>query len=56
MMLLDPKEERISLARGGGLAWEFGISRQTIIRRMGNTKVLLCSAGNQMQYPMISQN
>ena len=29
---------------------------QTIIKRMNNNKVLLCSTGNNIQYPMVNDN
>ena len=42
---------------GGGLHWEFGVSRCKLLY-MGwiNNKVLLYSTGNYIQYPVINNN
>ena len=42
---------------GGGMDWEFGISRCKLLY-IGwiNNKVLLYSTGNYIQYPVISHN
>ena len=42
---------------GGGMEWEFGISRckPVYIERINN-KVLLYSTGNYIQYPVINHN
>ena len=49
--------EQISSGRGGGrgMDWEFVISKLLYIERI-NTKVLLYSTGNYIQYPVISHN
>ena len=42
---------------GGGIDWEFGISRcQLLYIEWINNKVLLCSTGNYIQYPVINHN
>ena len=42
---------------GGGVEWEFGISRcKLLYRGWINNKVLLYSTGNYIQYPVISHN
>ena len=42
---------------GGGMDWEFGISRcKLVYREWINSKVLLHSTGNYIQYPVISHN
>ena len=42
---------------GGGLDWEFGISRcKLVYREWINSKVLLYSTGNHSQYPVINHN
>ena len=42
---------------GGGKAWESGISRCKLVY-IGwiHNKVLLCSTGNYIQYPVINRN
>ena len=41
----------------GGLDWEFGISRCKLLYiEWINSKVLLYSTGNYIQYPVISHN
>ena len=42
---------------GGGMEWEAGVSRCKLLY-IGwiNSKVLLCSTGNCIQYPMINHN
>ena len=44
-------------AGGGGMDWEFGISRCKLLY-IGwiNNKVLLYSTGNYIQYPVINYN
>ena len=42
---------------GRGLNWEFGISRcKLVYRKQINSKVLLYSTGNYIQYPVINHN
>ena len=42
---------------GGGMDWEFGISRcKLLYRECINNKVLLYSTGNYIQYPVINHN
>ena len=41
---------------GGGMEWEFGVSRCKFMYRMDKYKVLLCSTGNYIQYPVINHN
>ena len=42
---------------GGGMHWEFGISRCKLLHKEWiNNKVLLYSTGNYVQYPVISHN
>ena len=42
---------------GGGLDWEFGISRcKLLYTEWINNKVLLYSTGNYIQYPVINHN
>ena len=42
--------------RGGeGVDWEFGIKRCKLLT-WRNNKVLLCSTGNYIQYPVINPN
>ena len=42
---------------GGGMEWEFGISRCKLLYiEWINNKVLLCSTGNYIQYPVINHN
>ena len=44
-------------AVGGGMDWEFGVSRCKLLRiEWINNKVLLCSTGNYIQYPIINHN
>ena len=41
---------------GGVLDWEFGVSRYKLLYiEWINSKVLLCSIGNHIQYPVIKQ-
>ena len=54
-------ENRLLVAKGrgggGGLDWEFGISRcQLLYIESINNKVLLYSTGNYIQYPVINHN
>ena len=42
---------------GGGTHWEFGISRcELLYIHWINNKVLLCSTGNYIQYPVVNHN
>ena len=42
---------------GGGMSWEFGISRCKLLHvEWINNKVLLYSTGNYIQYPVINHN
>ena len=42
---------------GGGMDWEFGISRCKLLYiEWINNKVVLYSTGNYMQYPVINPN
>ena len=42
---------------GGGVDCEFGISRCKLLNtKLINSKVLLCSTGNCIQYPVINLN
>ena len=42
---------------GGGMDWEFGISRCKLLYiEWINNKVLVCNTGNYIQYPVISHN
>ena len=42
---------------GGGMDWEFGVSRRKLLYiEWINNKVLLYSTGNYIQYPVINQN
>ena len=42
---------------GRGLDWEFGVSRcKLVYTEWINNKVLLCSTGNYIQYPVINHN
>ena len=42
---------------GGGMGWEFGISRHKLVHTEWiNNKVLLCSTGNCIQYLVITYN
>ena len=54
-------ENRLVVARGerrgGGLDWEFGISRcKLLYKEWINNKFLLYSTGNYIQYPVINHN
>ena len=40
---------------GGGMDWEFGVSKLPYIAWISN-KALLYSAGNYIQYPVINHN
>ena len=41
----------------GGVDWQFGVSRhKSLYIEWTNTKVLLCSTGNYIQYPVINRN
>ena len=44
------------MAVGGGMDWEFGISRCKLLYREWINKVLLCNTGNYIQYPVINHN
>ena len=43
--------------QGGGMDWEFGVSRYKLLY-IGwiNNKILLYSTGNYIQYPVINHN
>ena len=41
---------------GGGMDWEFGVSRCKFTYRVDKYKVLLCRMGNYIQYPVINHN
>ena len=42
---------------GGGMDWEFGISRcKLLYLERVNNKVLLYSTGNYIQYPVVNHN
>ena len=41
---------------GGGMVWEFGIKCTLLYREWINNKVLLCSTGNYVQYPMVNHD
>ena len=42
---------------GGGMDWEFGVSRcKLLYREWINNKVLLYSTQNYIQYPVINHN
>ena len=42
---------------GGTMEWEFGVSRCKLLYiKCTNNKVLLCSAENYIQYPLIKRN
>ena len=43
-------------AGGGGVDWEFGISRCKLLYIQWINKVLLYSTGNYIQYPAINHN
>ena len=48
-----PREE----GDGRKLDWEFGISRCKLVHvEWINNRVLLCSTGNYIQYPVINRN
>ena len=54
-------ENRLVVAKGrgggGGLDWEFGVSRYKLVHTEWiNNKVLLYSTGNYIQYPVINHN
>ena len=54
-------EHRLVVAKGegggGGVEWEFGVSRcKHLYREWINNKVLLYSTENYIQYPMINHN
>ena len=54
-------ENKLEAARGevvgGGMEWEIGVSRRELLyKEWRNSKVLLCSTGNCIQYPMINDN
>ena len=60
-LLLLPAPQKWQLASeeegGRGLDWEFGISRCKLVYvEWRNSKVLLYSTGNYIQYPEISHN
>ena len=51
--LVVTKEE----GSGGGMDWEFGISRWKLLYlEWINNKVLLYSTGNYIQYPVVNHN
>ena len=42
---------------GGGINWEFGINRYTLLCiKEINNKILLYSTGNYIQYPVINHS
>ena len=42
---------------GGGMEWEIGVSRRELLyKEWRNNKVLLCSTGHYIQYPMTNDN
>ena len=41
---------------GGGMEWEFGISKRKLLDREWMNKVLLCNTGNYIQYSGINHN
>ena len=42
---------------GRGMDWEFGVSRRKLLYTgWMNNKVLLCSIGNYIQYPVINHD
>ena len=41
---------------GGGMEWEFGISRCKLFIEWIKNKVLIYSTGNYVQYPVINHN
>ena len=41
---------------GGGMDWEFGLSRCKLLHRGGRDKILPYSTGNSIQYPEIKHN
>ena len=51
-------ENRLVVAKGegggGGMDWEFGISRHKLLYIKWINKVLLYSTGNHIQYPVIN--
>ena len=54
-------ENKLTVAKaeggGGGMDWEFGISRCKLLYiEWINNKVLLYSTGNYIQYPIINHN
>ena len=53
-------ENRLIVAKGegggGGMDWEFGISRHKLLYIKWINKVLLYSTGNYIQYPGINHN
>ena len=53
----DSRREQTCGCRGGGMEWEFGISRCKLLY-IGwiNNKVLLYSTGNYIPYPVIKHN
>ena len=45
------------VGRGGGMEWEFGVSRCKLLHlEWINDKVLLYSTGNYIQFPGINHN
>ena len=41
----------------GGMEWEIGACRcESLYKEQRNNKVLLCSTGNYIQYPVINDN
>ena len=49
--------EQICACQGGGMNWEFGISRCRLLYiEVVNNKVLWYSTGNYIQYPVINHN
>ena len=47
-------EKRHAVANGGGMNWEFGISRCELLHIEGINKALLDSTGNCIQYTVIA--
>ena len=51
------QREQTCGCEGGGMDWEFGISRCKLLYiEWINNKVLLYSTGNDIQYPMVNHN
>ena len=49
--------EQTCCCQGGGMDWEFGVSRCKLLHiEWINNEVLLYSTGNYIQYPVINHN